>query len=249
MSWLRTSIALLVALVAIVLLVVRPDQMVVERVEVRGQTRATEAQVRHLADVRNGAPLWSVDLDAVSAGVVQHPWVARVEASRRLPGTIVVEVQEFEPVALLAYGGRLLYVDASGLPFLEADSSDLDHPAITGISPSLEAAHPALPRLVIRDALSLLDRLDATGLVERSRVSEVRFHRERGFTVVLSATQPGRPGAEILFDLSDHERQLDRLAVLAREGVDLSEPVRVDVAPRRVAIVQPLPREPRVLAP
>ena len=140
----------------------------------------------------------------------------------------------YRPAALLLSDGDLVYVDADGRPFLKARSDDLDYPVITGIDPSLGEAHPALPLMVTRDALTLLDALERRGLVESDTVSELAFHRARGVTVHLNS------GAQVAFALDGTERQLRHLAALLDRGVGLDRPVMVDLAPRSVAIVRPL---------
>lgn len=240
MSWIRATTAVGVSLLLLSWAVLRPELMVVERIEFAGMERATQAELRHLADIRNGASFWSVDLERASQGVQRHPWVARVRAERRLPGTIVLTVEEYSPVALLGWGDALYYVDAGGTPFLEAASDDLDYPVLTGIDPSLEQAHPLLPRWAVHDALQLVEELDRRGLVARDQVSEVGFSRSRGFTLQTTGALAGRATARVLFGLGHYERQLRHLAGLLGGGLDLTQPLHVDVAPERVAIVRPL---------
>lgn len=239
MSALRNAAIAGVTLLVLAWVLVRPDQLYVERIEFSGTEQSTPAQLRHLADIHNGTLIWSVNLAEVSERVQRHPWVEAVTVERRLPGTIRVEVVEREPVALLAWEGRLLYVDRRGRPFLDAHTDDLDHPVITGLSPEDESRNDKLPRLVIHDALWLLDQLDTRQLVPRDQVSEVAFHPARGFEIQTTGAQPGRPTARILVGLGSYERQLDHLAALLDKGVDLTEPLHVDVAPRKVAIVRP----------
>ena len=80
----RTRIIALAICATLVALwaVVRPDEFWVERVDFEGNVRATPAELRHLADIRNGTTIWGVDLDRVSSNVRRHPWVKRVEAER-----------------------------------------------------------------------------------------------------------------------------------------------------------------------
>ncbi|HMV69980.1 MAG TPA: FtsQ-type POTRA domain-containing protein, partial [Myxococcota bacterium] len=219
--------------------VLRPDLMYVERIEFVGNVRATDAELRHLSDLRNGVTIWDVDLATLSERVQRHPWVAEVTAERHLPGSVVVKVQEHAPVALLAFGDRLLYVDEQGRPFLEARSDDLNHPIISGIDPALEGLHPELPRLALRDALWLLQELDARAILPLDHVSEIRFHRTRGFVLQTAGSVRGGATAEVLIGLGDYERQLRHLAALVDRGVDLTRPLHVDVAPESVAIVRP----------
>jgi hypothetical protein len=236
------AFAIAAAVVAVAALAVsRPDLMLVEHVVFVGSDRAAEGELRHLADLRNGTTMWGVDLARAGGGVARHPWVRGATAVRRWPDTIVIEVDEYRPAALLQ-GEGLSYVDAEGAVFLQvptdsarAASWDLDLPVITGLDPSLRRLHPDLPGLVVGDALSLLAELDERGFVSRDRVSEVNFSTSRGFTVHLVG------GARVIVDLEGRERQLGRLALLLEGGLDLSEAVLVDLAPASLAIVRPLP--------
>jgi hypothetical protein len=203
-------------------------------VEFVGQVHAAPRELRHLAGVRNGTPLWAVDLSEVERRVERHPWVDTARARLEWPDHLVVEVGEHEPVALLMYDG-LFYVDAQGRVFLRARADDLDYPVISGLDPALERRHPELPRRVLRDALALLDLLEARDLVGREQVSEIAFSDTRGFTVML------QDGARLGFGLDGHEVQAGRLDTLLREGlVDLRRPILVDLAPPSVAIVRPV---------
>lgn len=214
-------------------LVVRPDCMVIERVVFEGHHRAGASALRHLADIPNGTTIWAVDLDRAARGAERHPWVRSARAIRQWPDTVILEVQEYEPVALLHYDG-LYYVDADGTPFLGDVADDLDYPSITGIGPGLERAHPDLPRLAVRDALWLIEELDTRGLVPRDAISEVNFSRARGFTVHADRSR-------LVFAVDDLERQVSRLSLLLERGqVDLGTPSWVDLAPATVAIVRPL---------
>ena len=216
----------------------RPDALLVERVEFVGNDRATPIALRHLVDLPAGTRMWQVRTRRVEERAEQHPWVRSAQARRVWPDRVVVELEEREPVALLLYQG-LYYLDSDGVAFLRARTDDLDYPVLTGITPELEGAHPRLPAEVVQAGLGVLQQVDARGLIPADRVSEVSFASTRGFTLVL------RSGAHVAFGLDDHERQLDRLAQLLKDHVDLEQPVLVDLAPARVAIVRPLDGAPQ----
>ena len=207
----------------------------VEHVEFVGNSRAEAAGLRHLVDVRNGTAMGGVDLARVEEGAQRHPWIRSAKAYRRWPDTVVVDVQEYQPVALLQRDG-LWYVDADGTVFARGFGRDLDFPVITGIDDELGASHPDLPGLAIRESLTLLNALDAQGLVARDRVSEIAFSRHQGFAVHV------RSGARIWFGFDGHEQELGRLRSLVDQGVDLQDRILVDLAPESLAIVRPLDR-------
>jgi hypothetical protein len=221
-------------------LVVRPDRMLVEHVVYVGNVRATTSQLRHLSDMPNGTRMWEVEPSDVAERVEAHPWVKNASAWIRWPGTLIVEVDEHSPVALVAWRDDLYYVDSEGVPFLRAHADDLNHPMILGLSDQLDEAHPDLPWLVLHDALWLITELDARRLIPRDQISEVSFLPSRGYTVQTTGASRGNPTARVLFAPGDYERQLTQLQHLLHNGVDLSAPLHVDVAPERVVIVRPL---------
>ncbi len=263
------AVALLVAAVTCLgVVVLRPLHQVVERVAFEGHHHATEAQLRHLADLRSGTVMWGpfgVDPALVAARVARHPWIASATVLRELPGTVRVRVTEREPVALLAWpgeGGGLFYVDARGVPFLRAGADALDLPVISGLEADLASREPSLGWLVLRDAVHLLRALSGS-VLPADRISEVRFHPVRGFTVTTTSTsllavagqgsgRAGAPasageapepvsvaGARVLFAPGEYARQIRHLEQLVDSGVDLTQPLHIDVAPATVAIVRP----------
>lgn len=216
-------------------LLVRPDCMMVEHIVFDGAHHAGPGALRHLAELQNGTTLWSADLEDVATGVERHPWVRSARVSRQWPDTLVVQVEERVPVAVLHYDD-IYYVDAEGVPFLRGELPSYDFPNLTGIDPGMERRHPSLPNLVVRDALALIQALDGRGLAHVDTISEVSFSQTRGFTVHVEQSR-------VLFGLSDTDKQLDRLAMLVSRGqVELSNRLWVDLGPSTVAIVRPLDR-------
>lgn len=235
-GWLRNGALLGAALTTVSIAAwTRPDRLLVERVEFTGAARTSEVGLRHLVDVRNGTTIWGVDLERAERGAESHPWVRDATVRRRWPDAVVVEIEEYVPVALLQQEG-LHYVASDATVFLRARSDDLDYPVITGVAAELGRTHPDLPRLVVRDALALLGALDERGLIGRDEISEVAFAASRGFTVHTHT------GARVIFGLDGRSRQLDRLSKLFQQGLDLSRPIHVDLAPASLAIVRPLER-------
>lgn len=204
---------------------------------VTGNTHASDAALLHLADVRPYTHLAAVDLDRAVQGVVTHPWVRRAEARRLFPSTIAIVVEEHEPALLLALD-HLWYVDHDGLPFKRAREASLDLPILTGLDADLAEHHPDLSRRVIAHALDLLVLTEGHPTASPDQLSELRFHRTRGFTLVL------RNGSELLLGFDD---PLERLALFDRlvdAGLSLDTPMRVDLDAGPVAIATPLPADP-----
>lgn len=226
------------ALVAAVWFVVRPERMWVEHVDFVGNVRAVDGELRHLANLRNGTRWWEVDVDGVARGVEAHPWVKSARAWRVFPSTVVVQVEEHAPVAMVSWKDDLFYVDREGTPFLRAHADDLNHPIISGLTPELGRRNTAIPWLVLHDALWLLDELDARRLIPRDHVSEVSFMPSRGFTLQTTGASLGKPTTRVLIAPGDYERQLQHLSQVLHSGVALTDPLHVDVGAFRTAIVR-----------
>jgi cell division protein FtsQ len=199
---------------------------------IEGNEHASEAQLRHLADLAPGGPLLTLDLERAVAGVRRHPWVAEATARRVFPDTVVLQVRERQVRALLLLD-QLYLVDTEGTPFRKADAGDLDHPVITGVPQSIADTDAPLARRIIRDALALLDRVEGRAGLHELDISEVRFDVESGYTVAL------RNGGELLLGFQE-EAALAHLDALASRGVDLSHPLRVDLGSPKLAVVSPL---------
>ena len=86
----------------------------VRRVDVRGVKHLNELKVyeRVLAERDRAMPL--VDIDALRAELMQLSWVEDARVSRQLPDTLVVDIVERKPHAVLRKPGRLVLIDATG---------------------------------------------------------------------------------------------------------------------------------------
>lgn len=86
----------------------------VRRVDVRGVKNLNELKVyeRVLAERDRAMPL--VDIDALRAELLQLSWVEDARVSRQLPDTLVVDIVERRPHAVLRKPGRLVLIDATG---------------------------------------------------------------------------------------------------------------------------------------
>lgn len=87
---------------------------VVDRVDVMGEGRLHEADVRKALGVYAGDYLFGVDMASAQARVESLSWVDRAIIRRLWPDRIVVQIIERQPYALWQHDGTVQVVDVSG---------------------------------------------------------------------------------------------------------------------------------------
>jgi cell division protein FtsQ len=103
----------------------------VRKVEILGTRYTAPADLLERLRVDTTRSVWD-PLAPLEARVRSHPQVDSVSVTRRLPGTLVVQVTERHPVALVNGPGGLRAVDARGkrLP-LDPSRTPVDAPVVT----------------------------------------------------------------------------------------------------------------------
>lgn len=139
------------------------------------------------------ASVW-VDLGELEGRVSSHPLVRSVSVERRLPGTLIVQVQERIPVALVATP-VLEPVDEEGLILpLDPTVLRLDLPILEGaVDPAPGARFVPEPLRRLAREVSRLQRADTAFL---RRVSEVAWLDDAGGQTILARW--GEPRVEFL---------------------------------------------------
>lgn len=126
----------------------------VRSVEIRGARYIQPNEIVARLQIDTLASLWD-DLEPFRERVRRHPQVADVRFERRMPGTLVVIVQENLPVALIQTPAGLLPFDSLGrqLP-IDPSRSNLDLPIVASADPVLlklvGAIRAAQPRVFAR---------------------------------------------------------------------------------------------------
>lgn len=96
---------------------------VVERVDVMGEGRLHEEDVRKALGVYSGDYLFGIDMNSAQSRVESLSWVDRAVVRRLWPDRIVVQIIERQPYALWQHDGKVQVVDVSGEVITDADPS------------------------------------------------------------------------------------------------------------------------------
>jgi cell division protein FtsQ len=107
------------------------------RVEIHGLVYLPRAELMQRLAVDTTGSIW-MDLGVLRGRIADHPQLIGVSLSRKLPGTLVVRVQERQPVALVQRKNALAAVDAEGevLP-LDPSMSDVNVPVLRSADSSI----------------------------------------------------------------------------------------------------------------
>lgn len=119
----------------------------VRHVEVRGTHRMNEMLVYERALGQQDLSMAEVDLDALRADLLRLSWVKDARVSRQLPDTLVIDIIERTPHAVLRRADHLLLIDASGVE-LEAVSAAGAKDTLLIEGPGAQGQVQALDRLL-----------------------------------------------------------------------------------------------------
>lgn len=115
------------------------DYFRITEIRVEGCTNSTADEIRAASGVKVSASLFAVDERQITENVREESlWVDQVTVARNWPDTLILQVREFEPYALIAVGedeaAPLYYLDRKGNTFVKTTyGMDLDYPVITGL--------------------------------------------------------------------------------------------------------------------
>ena len=92
-------------------------------INVRGAKNLNELQVYQIALADRNRAMPFVDVQGLRERLLQLSWVEDARVSRQLPDTMVIDIVERKPVAVLAKADRLVLIDKDGVE-LEVVSAD-----------------------------------------------------------------------------------------------------------------------------
>lgn len=86
----------------------------VRRVEVRGTKNLNELKVYERALAERELAMTMVDVDRLRGELLQLSWVEDARVSRQLPDSLVIDIVERKPAAVLRKADKLVLIDATG---------------------------------------------------------------------------------------------------------------------------------------
>ena len=173
---------------------------------IEGRANTPEPMLRAAIGVSNGDPILGFSLEDTRARIETIPWVEHATVERRLPGTLVVNLQERRPFAIWQNQGKFVLVDRAGQVVTNQDVAQFRHlPLIVGLGAPGAAA-------VLLDALQRRPAL-AEKVSASVRVGERRWN--------LRMTN----GTDVMLPEGHEVAALDRLIQLQQDHAVLDRPL------------------------
>lgn len=163
---------------------VRSDSLRIADVQVRGNTIIDRAGILRRADIKPGDNILSVNLSVARRRLQAEPWIAEVRINRILPKTIVIDVREHEPMAVMTWGGGFL-INRRREVFKRLEPADpASLPAISGVDFNHldDAGRSTSP--VLNAALDVIETVTALeGRMPGVNLKKVVADRDTGLTL------------------------------------------------------------------
>ena len=145
--------------------------LTVNEVVIEGREKTPEPLLRAALGINRGDKLMGFSLEAVRARVEQLAWIQSATVERRLPGTIVVTLQERQPYAVWQSEGRFVLIDKQGQAVAKQDPAK-DTVAFATLPLVVGAGAPEM-------AAALLDQLAQYPMLRSRVVAAVRVGQRR----------------------------------------------------------------------
>jgi cell division protein FtsQ len=156
----------------------------IEKIDIRGNKRATKDSIVRLAGVAEGQNLLSIDVAAIERTIDAHPWVERVSVSRRFPKRVEIAISEHEPAVLVSLG-HLYYADTTGeivKRYTPGENESI--PVVTGLTREEIETDDGDAKARLVSAIDFLAELKTTMGEAAPSIAEVHLDRAIGLSFI-----------------------------------------------------------------
>lgn len=175
----------------------------------------TEEAIVKLSGLELGKNLLGLRLHRVESSLKRMSWIKNVRVKRNLPSEIILQVEEYQPFAILKMEECYL-VSREGEIFRKMRNGEkYDLPLITGFKKEEFERFPGYYRLKLKEVHSFLTDLIISGNSEKAGISRLHYDLAGGFTIFTKA-----PLMEVFFGKGDLDRKREEWSrFLRQEGM------------------------------
>ncbi len=123
--------ALSILFITIILCAMFSPLFNIKTIQVQGNEKVTENEIISLSQIQIEQNTFQISKNRIKKQIKQNAYIGKVKISRKLPSTLIIQVEERKPVYLLEYAGAYVYVDKYGY-LLEIGQAKLELPILQG---------------------------------------------------------------------------------------------------------------------
>ena len=170
-----TMVLLIIVIAALAVLGAKSltRQFHIREILVTGNYHLDEKDIISSADIMSGAPLLKVGFEEVGQKLRKNAWIKNVSLRKQFPGTLLIDIEEAVPKALLSLRKRMYLLDKDGeiLERIEGETTPF-LPVINGINPknkkgiseALKLVHALNEKNTLANRESIVIGLESYGL-------------------------------------------------------------------------------------
>lgn len=234
LGWMIRNIAVFISIFSIAIFIysyvsLSPQNLLfpVRDIVFIGNKHLTDDELEKLAGVQMNEGMLIISNKSLSERLLKSPWIKSVMIRKGFPDTLIIMVEESEPVALLDMNGHLFLMDENGkfLEELRGDSIPF-LPIITG--------DPFTQKDGFVEAMKLVKLMHKTGFVSQRDNIVINTKKPHELTANID-------GTIVKIGSGDYEEKLERFLQLENDIKNLRIPVDyIDLRFNNKAILKPL---------
>ncbi len=208
----------------------------VREMSIDGAQRLSKKDVEEAGGIEEGMNIFSLDVSVIARKLKSHPWICSASVAKKLPRTLIMEIEECKPEMIVLFDVPYL-VDDSGEIFKRWTLGDpVSMVVLSGLDRERLFSDEEGTREVVKSAISLARRYRSSGLQRTAPLSEIHWEADGGFSMTV-----GRDPFYIRFGKGPYRAKLKRLStLLSKMRRDGERPAMVffdnEVRPDRVTV-------------
>jgi cell division protein FtsQ len=175
----------------------------VRSVVITGNEHLTDDELKGMAGIGADENLFRISSSRMSSKLAASPWIRSVAVRKEFPDSLLIQISEAEPFALLDMRGKLFIVDDKGTMLEE-----LRNIAVPFLPVIL--SNPYQEKEAFLEAITLAKAIKKTGLTARKDRIEIISHKPQEMSVNLD-------GVVVKVGAGEYEDKLARLADIEQE--------------------------------
>jgi len=180
-----------VLFIAVILCAMYSPLFAIKTIEVEGNDFIGKREIISLSQIQIEENTFALSKNKVRKQIKENAYIEEVKMIRKLPSTIILQIQERKPAYLLEYAGSYVYVDKQGY-MLEINSEKLELPILQGAITKTED-FVAGNRLCREDLIKLSTVLKIMELAQtnemESLITRIDIEKEDDFKIVMETKE------------------------------------------------------------